>query len=125
MIKNYLYVKKIGNFYNVYEDDAVILHHLFKYKIIKSKQNAGFPISAFNKVINTLDDKKISYKIFEKDNLVMEKDYDNINNYNKILKEGNDKLEEEIRLDRIENKIKNMNIDEIGNLLDVIENAIQ
>ena len=111
MIKNYLYVKKIGNFYNVYEDDAVILHHLFKYKIIKSKQNSGFPISAFNKVINALDDKKISYKIFEKDNLVMEKDYDNINNYNKILKEGNDKLEEEIRLDRIENKIKNMNID--------------
>ena len=55
----------------------------------------------------------------------LKKDYDNINNYNKILKEGNDKLEEEIRLDRIENKIKNMNIDEIGNFLDVIENAIQ
>lgn len=57
-----LEIRKIGNFYYVFDDDCYVLYNLFKYKIQNNK--TGFPISALNKVINTLEEKK--YKLYYK-----------------------------------------------------------
>ena len=48
MNKNYIAIRKSGKFYNVFDDDALI----FNYNIINYK--AGFPESAYQKVINKL-----------------------------------------------------------------------
>lgn len=53
-------VKGIGKFYNVYNDDAIIISYLMGYKVRENK-TCGFPDNALNKVINKLEDKKISY----------------------------------------------------------------
>lgn len=71
IIPNTLLIFKRGNFYNIYNDNAIIFNFLFGYKIsIEGK--AGFPESAFTKVINNLDDKKIDYQIIykERENII-------------------------------------------------------
>ena len=57
--KDYLVIRKEGLFYSVFDSDAEILNYLFDYKIINNR--CGFPINAINKVLNTLEEKKINY----------------------------------------------------------------
>ena len=47
-------IRKVGLFYQVFDDDALILHFLLTYKVIDSK--VGFPNNALNKVINVLEE---------------------------------------------------------------------
>ena len=63
----YVSLIKIGKFYNVYLRDAYILSYLFGYKLRDMEQNiktCGFPETALNKVISTLENKKINYYLF-------------------------------------------------------------
>ena len=49
---NKLEIYKNGNFLNTYEENAIILHKLFNYKVIKSdkhKYKCGFPLTQYNK----------------------------------------------------------------------------
>lgn len=117
-------LRKSGKFYNTFGDDAIIIHHLMKYKIVPSKGGAGFPESAYNKVINTLEDNIISYKVYEKDNLLLEKDYQRLNNYKKLLASARKELSFEQRINDIEKKIKTLSNKKINQLLEVIEDAI-
>lgn len=52
-------LRKNGGFYSVNGDDCYIFYYLFNYKIVSDR--VGFPLSAYNKVVNTLEDNKISY----------------------------------------------------------------
>ena len=54
--------KNKGKFYNAYESDAYIINLLFNYKVIENRKS-GFPDSVLNKVIETLNENKISYQI--------------------------------------------------------------
>ncbi len=117
-------LRKSGKFYNTFGDDAIIIHHLMNYKIVPSKGGVGFPESSFNKVINALEDNRISYKIFEKDNILFDKDYQKLNNYKKVLTNARKDLSFEQRINNIENKIKTLNNKEINQLLEIIEDAI-
>ncbi len=65
----YLKIYKIGNFYNAYGDDGIIIHYLIKYKYVEYKKSVGFPKSSYNKVINILQCHDISYEIYDKDTL--------------------------------------------------------
>lgn len=76
---------KTSKFYNVYGESAYILYYLFSYKV-NSGVRTGFPDQAINKVINALLDKKISYKIFENEHVIEEKDFKKLNNYDKYCK---------------------------------------
>ena len=54
---NKLEIYKNGNFLNAYEENAIILHKLFNYKVIESdkhKYKCGFPLTQYNKIINGL-----------------------------------------------------------------------
>ena len=115
---------KSGNFYNVFGDDAVIIHCLMNYKILSSKGGVGFPESAYNKVINILDDEKISYIVYEKDELVDSNDFKKLNCYKKVLNKGLKKIEIEERYKKIEEKLRLLNFDELENILKLIEDLI-
>ena len=48
---------KNGGFYSVFGDSCYIMLYLFGYKIIDNR--VGFPLSAYDKVINKLEELKI------------------------------------------------------------------
>lgn len=58
---DFLVLFKVGSFYTTYGNDALLLNYLFSYQIKNDK--LGFPISALNKVLFELEQKKISYLI--------------------------------------------------------------
>ena len=119
---NYIRMYKSGNFYNAFNDDGIILHFLLGYKYVNYKKCAGFPESALNKVKANLENNKLSYKIFNKDNLICE--YKGIaKNYNLILKKALKNINTEIRMNRITEIIENLNEIELNNLIEVIENG--
>ena len=52
--------KNHGKFYKVRGMDAYIMNMIFGYKVLNGDV-CGFPDTTLNKVINTLNDSKISY----------------------------------------------------------------
>ena len=119
--KEIIELRKSGKFYNTFGDDAIILHYLLGYKIVAEK---GFPESAYNKVINALEDAEVSYIVYEKDNVVNEKDFKKINSYKSLVKKGLSELSKEERFAKIEKRIRELNAEELDHILEVIEDAI-
>lgn len=111
---------KIGKFYNVYGEAAYILYYLLSYKI-SSGLKTGFPEQAKDKVVNVLEDNKISYKIYEKDELIEEKDFKKLNKYSKFVSKGILKYKNKDKLASLNEKINNLNELELNELLDIIE----
>ena len=124
MNKEIIEIHKSGKFYHTFANDAVIMHHLMGYRIVKEKGGVGFPESALNKVVNTLNNQKISYVIYEKNILVEEKDFKKLNKYKKVLKESLNKLDIEERVNRLEDKIDKLNTEELKKIMELIEDAI-
>ena len=84
--KDYLiFIKGSGKFYNLYNDDALIINYLLNYKIIKNN-TCGFPECALNKVINEIEKVKISYVVQEMGNIIERKNYKKLNKYYETLK---------------------------------------
>ena len=111
--KKYLVIRKNkGKFCTVYGDDANIISMFFGYKILEGGK-VGFPESVLNKIINTLEDKKKSYMV--KDPLV--KDFKKLNNYTKYRDIAISKLDYISKVDKLINKIKNMDKKEFNDFL--------
>ncbi len=109
-------LRKNGGFYSVNGDDCYIFYYLFNYKIVSDR--VGFPLSAYNKVVNTLEDNKISYtdKYNNKSS-----DYKRKNNYNKLLDLGKRKYSLNYRIEKIMEKMSTLGEKDIDNILDYIE----
>lgn len=122
--KELIELRKSGKFYNSFGDDAIILHYLMGYKIVAEKGGVGFPETAYNKVINALEDSEISYKVYEKENIIAEKDFKKLNSYKNVLKKGINELSIEERFSKIEKRIRELNAKELDYVLEVIEDAI-
>ncbi len=122
--KELIELRKSGKFYNSFGDDAIIIHYLMGYKIVAEKGGVGFPETAFNKVINTLEDEEISYKVYDKDSVIAEKNFKKLNSYKSVLKKGVSELSLEERFTKIEKRIRELNAKELDYVLEVIENAI-
>ena len=111
---------KSGKFYNAFGDDGLILHELLGYKYIEYKNSVGFPESTINKVKSKLENEKISYSIYEKDNLLEE--YKGIDkNYKIVLSKALKNYDIEKRLTRLKNKINNLTIEEWERDIDGLE----
>ncbi len=123
-MRDYVEIRKSGKFYNTFGDDAIILHYLLGYKIVKDKGGVGFPESAYNKVINALEENEVSYQVYEKDALIIENNFKKLNSYKSIKKKGLNNLSVEERFNKIFNKINSLSGEELENILKVIENAI-
>ena len=122
--KELIELRKSGKFYNSFGDDAIILHYLMGYKIVAEKGGVGFPETAYNKVINTLDEEEVSYIVYEKENILEEKNFKKLNSYKSLLKKGIQELSVEERFKNIEKRIKELNGKELDHILTLIEDAI-
>lgn len=123
-MRDYVEIRKSGKFYNTFGDDAIILHYLLGYKVVKDKGGVGFPESAYNKVINALEENEVSYQVYEKDALIIENNFKKLNSYKSIKKKGLNNLSVEERFNKIFNKINSLSGEELENILKVIEDAI-
>ncbi len=123
MRQNYcVFLYKSRKFYNAFGDDGRILHKLLGYKFIKHKQSVGFPESAFSKVKVKLEEEKISYKVYEKDELVEE--YKGIQkNYAGFLKAALESGEIEQRIDYLKSIVDRCSVEELELILEIIENG--
>lgn len=112
---------KSGKFYNAFGDDGLILHELLGYKYIEyNKNSVGFPESAINKVESKLESEKISYSVYEKDNLLEE--YKGIDkNYKIVLSKALKNYDIEKRLTRLKSKINNLTIEELERVIESLE----
>lgn len=79
----YVIMIKVGNFYEVYNEDCYVVHNLLDYKIrnVGGNKRVGFPILAYNKVIECFCKNKINYVVV--DGRVSVKSKFNKNMYNK------------------------------------------
>ena len=119
-MKRFLTLRKNALFYEVYDDDAVILNYLLGYKNIKGR--VGFPINAFSKVINILEDKKINYKIIDEQEEV--KDFKNLNQYLNILAKASDKIEVNNKINKILDKLKTFDEGTLYEILEKVESIV-
>ena len=67
--------------------DAYIMNMIFGYKVLNGDV-CGFPDTTLNKVLNTLNDSKISYQIIDVDKDPVIKDFGKINSYSKYLQKA-------------------------------------
>ncbi len=118
-MKRFLTLRKNALFYEAY-DDAVILNYLLGYKNIKGR--VGFPINAFSKVINILEDKKINYKIVDEQEEI--KDFKNLNQYLNILAKASDKIEVNNKINKILDKLKTFDEGTLYEILEKVESII-
>lgn len=118
-MKNSVEIFKNGGFYSVYNNDTYILYYLFGYRIIDNR--VGFPLKAYDKVINKLDELKINYcnKSSGEDN-----NYKKLNKYNYYLEKGKSKYSLSYRIDNILSKLINLNENKIDDILKYIEDKI-
>ena len=114
----FLVLNSNGLFYETYNEDAMIIHFLFGYKINKKK--ASFPISSKNKVINILENKKINYKINDNNNETEKKDFKNLNCYQKTLDKAYKISFREKKLNNILRKLKKLDSEKLEELVNII-----
>ena len=107
-------IRKNGGFMCVFGDDAYILYYLLGYKIKDDK--VGFPNSAYNKVINILEDNHINYEFGE-----INIDYKKKNNYDKFAKLGRKKFSLDYRVNDIISKLDKLNEKDIDKILSYVE----
>ena len=113
-------IRKSGGFYQVFDNDALIISYLFDYKIINYK--CGFPLVAINKVINTLEEKKINFIIKDEEEVV--KNFRNKNTYSKYLEKARVKDNINNRIKSILDKINDFDVKKMNEVLSVIEETL-
>ena len=113
-------IRKSGGFYQVFDNDALIISYLFDYKIINHK--CGFPLVAINKVINTLEEKKINFIIKDEEEVV--KNFRNKNTYSKYLEKARVKDNINNRIKSILDKINDLDVKKLNEVLSVIEETL-
>ncbi len=119
-MKDCITLKKLGGFYNVYNDDAYILFYLFHYNIKNNK--SGFPLTAYNKVINCLEENDINYIVEGKEEV--KRDFKKKNKYCFIVDKGKKLYEREQRSNFIYERISDLKESEIDELLTLIEDYV-
>ena len=70
---NCVVIRKTGGFYQVFDNDAIIINYLCDYKIVNGR--VGFPLNSIDKVVNLLMENKISYCVKEGMKEVDSKEY--------------------------------------------------
>jgi hypothetical protein len=121
--KDYILLFKLGNFYEAFGEDSYLLNNLFNYKVreFSGSTRAGFPLVAYNKVINKLNAFKINYLIIEDNNVILKKRF-NKNAYYDFISKG---LELDVRIKLIYEKLSLLKNDKkIITILNEIEDIL-
>lgn len=120
---DYIIFLKFGNFYEVFDNDCLILNKKFNYKIKRMKNNikVGFPINKLDDILRLLDG--VNYVIIEKDKIIEVKEYEN-NKYNEYDFDINKVIFNFIRIDKIYNSLCERVNNNLENVLERIESII-
>ena len=88
--KEYIIMIKYGNFYEILDNDSLIMNSLFNYKLVKLSNTfkVGFPVSKIDSVLKKLDDNSINYIVVDKDKIINIKEFE-YNNYKKYNFDNN------------------------------------
>ena len=116
--KDFLLFIKIGNFYEVFDKDSLILNKLFGYKIkrIKDSIKVGFPLNRLDYILKLIGN--INYVVI--DNTVVEKKEFNNNKYKDYNYDINSIILNSIKIDRIYEELNNRLLD--NNIENIITN---
>jgi len=114
-------IRKNGNFYHVFDDDAIIMWSLFGYKI--SNRKVGFPKSVYEKVKNTLEDNHIHYLAIISDT-EEEKFNKGKNEYKRALKYAKDKMSKNSKIEKIYQKLDKLDEEQFDRIIDFIEGVM-
>ena len=124
-VKSFLILyKNHGKFYQCRDMDAYIMNLLFGYKVLKDGL-CGFPDNSLSKVLNTLEDAKISYQIIEVDKNPIIKDFDKLNNYPKYLDLALKNLDKRKRLDYLIDNLNKCSNEKLEQIMGLIENEFR
>ena len=116
--KDFLLFIKVGNFYEVFDKDSLILDKLFGYKIkrIKDSIKVGFPLIRLDYILKLIGN--INYVVI--DNTVVEKkEFDN-NKYKDYNFDINSIILNSIKIDRIYEELSSRLLD--NNIENIITN---
>ena len=116
--KDFLLFIKIGNFYEVFDKDSLILNKLFGYKIkrIKDSIKVGFPLNRLDYIIKLIGN--INYVVI--DNTLIEKKEFNNNKYKDYNFDINSIILNSIKIDRIYEELSSRLLD--NNIENIITN---
>ena len=116
--KDFLLFIKMGNFYEVFDKDSLILNKLFGYKIkrIKDSIKVGFPLNRLDYIIKLIGN--INYVVI--DNTVVEKKEFNNNKYKDYNFDINSIILNSIKIDRIYEELSSRLLD--NNIENIITN---
>lgn len=122
---------KIGKFVYTYGKDACIISYIFNYKIKLVQNNiyvSAFPRNNLNKIIATLENKKINYIILDRRNSYRtdeKSDNKNLNNYDKYLNKAITYVKRKRKIDDIYNiLLKEIENDEIEGIIKLIRRVL-
>ena len=121
MSSNYLTLRKIGNFYQVFDDDAYLLWFLCGYKI--NNRKVGFPVSALPKVLNLLEEKNIYYLIYNSDDEEV-KFNEGVNKYNKFISLAKQTYNKNRKILNLQSKLDSLTNEKLDKIIDYIEEVI-
>ena len=116
--------KNHGKFYQCRDMDAYIMNLLFGYKVLKDGW-CGFQDNSLSKVLNTLEDAKISYQIIEVDKNPTIKDFDKLNNYPKYLDLALKNLDKRKKLDYLIDNLNRCCDEKLEQIIGLIENELR
>ena len=120
--KEYVILFKSGSFYISFDEDSIILNKLFNYKIINLKNNIKiwFPLGNIDIVLNKLENLKINYIIIDNKNIINK--YENENNvFSNYTSSVYEVININNRIEKIVDKLKNIDSDSINGVLNQIE----
>lgn len=123
--KEFIIMIKFGNFYEIFDKDAVIASNILNYKLSKISDTVkcGFPISSLDKVLKMLKDKQINYVVIENNNVTNKKNFEN-NIYNSFDVDTNNIKYNLLRINKITKYLNDNAYSDINSLLEGIEELI-
>ena len=98
------------------------MNELFGYRII-DRRKCGFPDNALDKVLNKLNDKKISYQVLNINSKPIIKDFKKLNQYEKYFKESTKRMDRQNKINMIVDKIKNANPEKLEEIMEMLINV--
>ena len=116
---NKIKIRKSGTFYNVFDDECYILYFFFKYNIKNNK--VGFPKSSLNKVINRLEEFKISYEVIGEE---LSNNFKNLNKYEKYILLGKAKYDKDLKYASIMEKLMTISEEKMDKILETLEGIL-
>ncbi len=128
---NNIVMFKIGKFIYTYGKDAYIMSYIFKYKIKLVDNNiyvCAFPKDKLNKIIATLENKKINYLVLDRKNdyrVDEECNNKNLNRYSENLEKAIKYVKRKNQIEKIYNRLlKDIGKDEIEETIISIKKVI-